>query len=48
MNQTRRNFIKSSSLVALGMGAFPPFLLATQMASQNDIVNMAVIGCNGI
>ena len=48
MDQTRRNFIKSSSLVALGMGAFPSFLSAAQMASQNDIVNMAVIGCNGM
>jgi predicted dehydrogenase len=48
MDQTRRNFIRSSSLVALGMGAFPSFLSAAQMASQNDIVNMAVIGCNGM
>jgi len=48
MEQSRRNFIKSSSALALGLSAFPSFLTAAQMGSQNDIVNMGVIGCNGM
>ena len=48
MKNSRRNFIKKSSAVALGMSAYPLVSIKNTFAQANDTVNMAVIGCNGM
>lgn len=47
MNNDRRNFIKKSAIVGLGMGAFPSILKAGAFQANEKIV-VGLIGCKGM
>jgi len=49
MHTSRRKFILNSSLATLGLSAAPSFISNHTLASSgNDMINMGVIGCNGM
>ncbi len=45
--QSRRDFVKQTSLVAGGIMAMPLFSNANYFAGSNDVIKIAVIGCGG-
>lgn len=45
--QSRRDFVKQTSLVAGGIMAMPLFSNANYFAGANDVIKIAVIGCGG-
>ena len=46
-SQSRRDFVKQSSLVAGGLIAMPRFTNANFFAGANDVIKIAVVGCGG-
>ncbi len=46
--KTRRDFLKKTSASAVGIGLAPQFLSAADLVQASDIVNLGVIGCNGM
>ena len=47
ISQSRRDFVKQTSLVAGGLMAMPVFAGANYFAGANDVIKVAVIGCGG-
>ena len=46
-SQSRRDFVKQTSLVAGGLIAMPMFTNANFFAGANDVIKVAVVGCGG-
>jgi len=46
-SQSRRDFVKQTSLVAGGLIALPVFSKANYFAGANDVIKIAVVGCGG-
>ena len=45
--QTRRNFVKNSSLLAGGLLAAPMLSKANFFSGSNDVIKISLIGCGG-
>ena len=45
--QSRRDFVKQTSMVAGGLIALPVFSGANYFAGSNDVIKIAVVGCGG-